>query len=264
MKKLYFILLIPIFFSCNKDRGTDNEGNEPININNDIKFVSQIIYKDSLMNERNKWSFNYDQYNRIKNGNRTDNQGVVFQEFTVSYLINDVSNIMISTNSNEYSYDVAYTDAIISINNIHSTGSSNQKIHLIDDNFIDEIYYDTEFSKFFERTDNDDLRVTSDGNLNLPRIFSNYEVGNDIRPDPISFIIREELEINLLILIYDLKTSKNTPTTAFSPDNGVDLLENHTLSYDDEGFLTTLHYDIRGGDETSGISGTISYNYIEN
>lgn len=269
IKKVSFLLLVSIFFSCSNTESDDQI--DTIDTIDDIKFVSQIVFQDSLMNEVSRLSFNYDQYNRILNGYRINNQGVTFPAFTVSYLINDVSNIMISTSVNEYSYDITFTDSIINIIDINNEESVIRKIHLTN-NFIDKIAYHNNENQFiysydFERNNNDDLTLIVTDSGHLPTIFSNYEPSNDKRHDPMSSIIGESLEIDLLILIYNLKTSKNTPRKSFSPDNGVDILKNHTLSYDDDGFLTTLHRNfIRGGygEIDYENSGTTIYSYIEN
>jgi hypothetical protein len=271
IKKISLLLLISIFFSCSNTESDDQIDN--IDTIDDIKFVSQIVFQDSLMNEVGRWSFNYDQYNRIINGNRTNNQGVTFPLFIVSYLINDVSNIMISTsaNTNEYSYDITFTDSIINIIDINNEESVIRKIHLTN-NFIDKIAYHNNENQFiyssdFERNNNDDLTLIASDTGHLPTVFSNYEPSNDKRPDPMSFIIGESLEIDLLILIYNLKISKNTPRKSLSIDNGMDTRKNHTLSYDDDGFLTSLHWDfIRGGfgEVDYENSGTRIYSYVEN
>ena len=188
MKKTYFILLILTFISCNKE-----EGDEHIIPNNDIKFISEIIFKDSLMIDKAKWSFNYDQYNRIIGANKTF-PGPSMPLFHVNYLINDVSNITLFTDSIK-SYDINVTDDIINIINANNV-SNIRKIYLTN-KFIDKIEYYNEdqllWYKNFNRNDDNNLTCICDDGFHLPKSFLNYEPENDKRPDPLSYIINENM-----------------------------------------------------------------------
>lgn len=266
INKISFLLLILTLFSCSNTESDDEIDN--IDTFDDIKFISEIIFKDSLMIEKAKWSFNYDQYNRIIGATKTfpDPSMPLFQ---VNYLTNDVSNITLLTDPIK-SYDITVTDNTINI--IDSNNVSNiRKIHLTN-KFIDKIEYYNEdqllWYKNFNRNDDNNLTCICDDGLHLPRSFSNYEPENDKRPDPLSYIIGESLEIDILILVSNLKISKNTPRKAISHDL-IENVRNQTLSYDDDGFITTLDWEFitRSGTDHEIISenfGTRIYNYIEN